>query len=103
MKEETASFIASMMETAVQSGTAQSGAPESVTAAAKTGTAQTGVMEDGEEEVICWYTGFFPAQSPRYVVTVMQEGVTENTGDCAAVFAQIADKTMAFLKEQAGN
>lgn len=103
MKEETASFLASMMETAVQSGTAQSGAPESVTAAAKTGTAQTGVMEDGEEEVICWYTGFFPAQSPRYVVTVMQEGVTENTGDCAAVFAQIADKTMAFLKEQAGN
>ncbi|MCI5729416.1 MAG: penicillin-binding protein 2 [Clostridia bacterium] len=103
MSEETAGQIAAMMKKAVESGTAKNGAPQRTTAAAKTGTAQTGRYQGGEEEVVCWYTGFFPAENPRFALTVMQDGVTENQGACAQVFAEIADGTLSLLSDRAGN
>ena len=58
----------------------------------KTATAQTGVYENGEELLNAWYSGFFPAQSPRYVLTVLFENGTSGTRDCIPIFEQIAEK-----------
>ena len=92
MSENTAALLTSYMVDCVQSGTGMPGKPSSVSAAAKTATAQTGRMEGGVEENICWYTGFFPVNAPRYVVVVMEEGGTSGGKDCGPVFREIAEK-----------
>ena len=80
------------MEKAVEEGTAKAGKPSSVSAGAKTGTAQTGQSTEEGEVVQLWYTGYFPAQAPRYVVTVLRADSTDNGKQGAAVFQTIADQ-----------
>ena len=92
MSENTAALLTSYMVDCVQSGTGMPGKPSAVSAAAKTATAQTGRMEGGVEENICWYTGFFPVNAPRYVVVVMEEGGSSGGKDCGPVFREIAEK-----------
>ena len=58
----------------------------------KTATAQTGVYRGGEEQLGTWYSGFFPAQEPRYVLTVFCEDGTSGAADCIPVFESIALK-----------
>ena len=66
--------------------------PALVTAGGKTATAQTGkYADDGHEILNCWFTGFFPADNPEYVITIMQEDGTYSLKDCGAIFARIAD------------
>ena len=55
----------------------------------KTATAQSGVYENGEEILHTWYSGFFPAQAPQYVLTVLCEEGTSGTEDCIPVFERI--------------
>ncbi|MDE7293829.1 MAG: penicillin-binding protein 2, partial [Oscillospiraceae bacterium] len=66
--------------------------PEFTTGGGKTSTAQTWTYnENGEENMNCWFTGFFPADEPRYAVTIMiEEGVSGNV-TCGPVFKEIAD------------
>ncbi|MDE6593587.1 MAG: penicillin-binding protein 2 [Oscillospiraceae bacterium] len=66
--------------------------PEFTTGGGKTSTAQTWTYnENGEENMNCWFTGFFPADEPRYAVTIMiEEGVSGNI-TCGPVFKEIAD------------
>ena len=92
MSMKTASLLRSFMEKAVEEGTAKAGKPESVSAGAKTGTAQTGQSTEEGEVVQLWYTGYFPAQAPRYVVTVLRADSTDNGKQGAAVFQKVADQ-----------
>lgn len=62
----TAQSLKEMMVAAVQDGTAAPGAIPGVQVAAKTGTAQTG--RGGSHG---WYTGFAPADNPRYAIAVL--------------------------------
>ena len=55
----------------------------------KTATAQTGVFSQGREELNAWYSGFFPATEPRYVLTILCEDGTGGARDCAPVFDRI--------------
>ncbi|MBR5502017.1 MAG: hypothetical protein IKV55_03170, partial [Oscillospiraceae bacterium] len=72
-------------------------------AAAKTGTAQTGQFDAaGQETLVGWYAGWFPAEQPQYVVAVMMEGVTYGSADAGPVFAAIADVLMAQKGEEQG-
>lgn len=66
--------------------------PEFTTGGGKTSTAQTWQYdENGSERMNCWFTGFFPADNPRYAVTVMiEDGVSGNL-TCGPVFREIAD------------
>ncbi|WP_432649756.1 peptidoglycan D,D-transpeptidase FtsI family protein [Huintestinicola sp.] len=66
--------------------------PEFTTGGGKTSTAQTWTYDEyGNEKLNCWFTGFFPADEPRYAVTVMiEEGVSGNI-TCGPVFKSIAD------------
>ena len=58
----------------------------------KTATAQTGVFRGGEEQLCTWFSGFFPAENPQYVLTIFCEDGTSGAADCMPVFGSIADK-----------
>ncbi|MBE6837985.1 MAG: penicillin-binding protein 2 [Ruminococcus sp.] len=89
----TAYELRRFMELAVEEGNSDNGMPDIVTAAGKTSTAQTGRYdENGNEEMVCWFTGYFPAENPEYIVTVLVEnGETGNTS-AAPVFKEIAEE-----------
>ena len=80
------------MVNVVQTGSGTNAKPIKNGAGGKTGSAQTGVYEDDKEIVHAWFSGFFPAESPKYVVVVINEG-KDSGGDYAApVFKEIADR-----------
>lgn len=91
----TVGHMRRMMEAVVTDGTGISAQPAYSTAAGKTGTAETGqVNESGIPVVQSWFTGYFPAEQPRYVVTVLAEDA-QNTGNRATkVFCEISNKLM---------
>ena len=62
--------------------------PGNVSAGGKTATAQTGRFdENGDELEHGWFSGFFPAENPRYVVTVLAENSGFGNDTAAPVFA----------------
>lgn len=90
--EETAATLRTMLEWVVEDGIGKDAAPEYGTAAGKTGTAQTSVFnEAGDELMNYWFTGFYPAESPRYTIVVLQDGTPEPEVSSAAIFAKVCD------------
>ena len=74
ISSEIAAQLKVMLAYAVMSDDSSGAKPELVTAGGKTATAQTGQYdEDGNELEQGWFTGFFPADEPQYVVTVLAE------------------------------
>lgn len=74
----------------------QNALPDNVSAGGKTATAQTGRFdEEGEELEHGWFSGFFPAENPRYVVTVLAENSGFGNDTAAPVFAEIAEEITA--------
>ena len=81
-----------MMVSVVEEGIGGDAEPEEGGAGGKTGTAQTGqYQQDGEELLNYWFTGFWPAEQPRYTITGMQDGTLEPQTSSAAVFARVAN------------
>lgn len=75
----------------------QNALPSNVSAGGKTATAQTGRFdENGEELEHGWFSGFFPAENPRYVVTVLAENSGFGNETAAPVFAEIAEEITAL-------
>ncbi len=91
MKKSTADKLKSFMTDTVYKENSAA-VPEFTTAGGKTSTAQTWTYNKyGNENLNCWFTGFFPADKPEYAVTVMiEEGVSGNY-TCGPVFREIAD------------
>ncbi|MCM1579262.1 MAG: penicillin-binding protein 2 [Ruminococcus sp.] len=91
MKSSTAEKLRSYMVSTLYKENSKA-IPEFTTGGGKTSTAQTWTYNDrGEENMNCWFTGFFPADEPKYAVTVMiEEGVSGNV-TCGPVFKEIAD------------
>ncbi len=89
---QTASALRGMLEQVVISGTGTAAAPAERQAAGKTGTAQTGWKVDGEEVVQSWFAGYYPADDPQYVITVLSENGGANGIPAAPLFAAIADE-----------
>lgn len=74
----TAALLQNFMLASVQEGTSEKYAPAYGRAGAKTATAQTGRFdENGLEKVHSWFAGFYPYDSPQYVIVVFSE---EGTG-----------------------
>ncbi len=74
----------------------QNALPDNVSAGGKTATAQTGRFdEEGEELEHGWFSGFFPAENPRYVVTVLAENSGFGNDTAAPIFAEIAEEITA--------
>ncbi|MGE5397648.1 MAG: peptidoglycan D,D-transpeptidase FtsI family protein, partial [Chitinophagales bacterium] len=58
----------------------------------KTATSQTGHYTSAGEEVLnTWFTGFFPADNPQWVVTVLVEHGQSGGYNAAPVFKEIAE------------
>jgi penicillin-binding protein 2 len=94
---EIAARVREMMVAAVETGTAASARPETGGAGGKTATAQSGRLgPDGTELLQTGFTGFFPAQEPRYAVAVLRENGTSGAGDCGPVFQRIANAMTAL-------
>ena len=92
MSSQTASTLRAMMIGVIESGTGGAASPLSGGAGGKTATAQTGLLaQDGGRVTQAWFTGFFPAESPRYVVTILAEGGDSGSRSAAPVFAAVAN------------
>ena len=90
--ESTAAVLRSMLTSVVEDGIGRQAAPKTGQAGGKTGTAQTGQFnEEGEELLNYWFSGFWPAEEPRYTITVLQDTVLEPETSSAALFARVVD------------
>ncbi|MCR4616210.1 MAG: penicillin-binding protein 2 [Clostridiales bacterium] len=91
VSQKTADKIKQYMISVVENGSGRGGKPENGSAGGKTATAQSGIFSGDREILRTWFSGFFPADDPRYVVTIMKEDGTTGAGDCAPVFRKIAE------------
>ena len=89
--KQTASALRTLLAGVVAEGTGREAAASYGTSAGKTGTAQTGQFSSGVELKNYWFAGFWPAESPRYTIVVLQDVQTEPTSSSAAVFAAVCD------------
>lgn len=100
--KKTAAVLKSLMEEVVTDGSGKSAMPVAGGAGGKTGTAETGWKgQDGKTMVQNWFTGFYPAENPQFIITVLAED-SNRTGESAApVFASICDRIyrMGYLEE----
>lgn len=89
---ETATILRAMMCGVMTDGTGQTAQPKWQVAAGKTGTAETGWYEEGEEVIQSWVVGYYPAEQPRYTVTVLVEN-SEQTGETAGtIFKSLCEE-----------
>lgn len=74
---------------------------ELVNCAGKTSTAQTGRFDtNGREEMNCWFTGYFPSDSPQYAVTILVEGGVSGNISCGGIFKEIAENVCNIKSRQ---
>ncbi|MEJ3405185.1 penicillin-binding protein 2 [Rathayibacter sp. YIM 133350] len=89
---ETAAALTTMMVADVSDGAADNARIDGVEVAGKTGTAENG----DDEPYTLWFTGFAPANDPKYAITVLVEngGGLGQTGYGNLVAAPIAKKVL---------
>ncbi len=92
----TCATINKALTLAVAEGTGTAAKMDHYTAAGKTATAQTGWQKGGKNVLISWFAGYFPADSPRYVIVIMKEDGRSGSADCAPIFKKIADRIAAM-------
>lgn len=91
LSEEHAEKLQQYCIYTVEYGTGQSAMPSEGSAGGKTSSAQTGIMENGVEKLNVYFTGFYPAEDPQYVITVFAEGGVSGGKTCAPVFREICE------------
>ena len=95
---ETAATMTQMMINGVNNGAASNARIDGVEVAGKTGTAENG----STDPYTLWFTGFAPANDPKYAITVLVEngGGLGQTGYGNLLAAPIAQKVLeAVLKK----
>ena len=76
----------------IKNGTGMKAQPSNKDAGGKTASAQTGkISKDGKEILNTYFTGFYPAQNPKYVITVFAKDGDSGSSTCAPVFKEICD------------
>lgn len=88
---DVAKKIKEYMIYTVTSGTGRSAAPDALLAGGKTASAETGWSVGGEEMVQAWFSGFYPAEKPKYAIVVLSEGGNSGAATCGPVFKKICD------------
>lgn len=92
MTSETAKELRKLMISAVYDNKNSNAVSKYTRTGAKTSTAQTGRFdENGEEKCNAWITGFYPASSPEYAITVLVEDGGYGNDSSAPVFSKIVD------------
>ncbi len=75
----------------VENGTGEEAKPSYMKAGGKTASAQTGIIRDGKEKINTYFTGFYPAEDPQYVITVFAEDGASGGKTCGPVFREMCD------------
>lgn len=89
----TAEQLRQMMISAIRDNRESNARSDVIAVGAKTSTAQTGRLDDkGEELCHAWISGFFPADSPKYALTVLVEDGGYGNKSAAPIFIRIAEK-----------
>ena len=97
ISEKTAAAVKeAMLQVTEEGGTGTRAKVEGLSIAGKTATAQTGVFVDGEEQLNAYFSGFFPAENPRYTVVVFCENGGEGSFVAAPIFKELAEGLMAL-------
>lgn len=92
MSQETAGILKEMMIKTVQSGTGASASPKARGAGGKTATAQTGIPKlNGQTVDQAWFSGFYPADDPKWAICVLCEDAASGSVDAAPVFKAFCD------------
>lgn len=92
LSTETAEKLKEMCIYCVSDGTGSSAKPEIGGAGGKTASAQTGKYDQNGKEILnTYFTGFYPSNSPKYVITVFVENGVSGSQSCAPVFKEICD------------
>lgn len=95
---ETAERLKEALKKVVTSGSGKRAASRFVEVAGKTATAQTGRFGADGEIFNAWFSGWFPADEPKYAVTVLKEDGGEGAVSCAPIFRMIAESVTAAGK-----
>lgn len=91
LSNETSDKMKSLLIDCVENGTGKKAKPENNGAGGKTASAQTGRFS-GENEILnTYFTGFYPADNPKYVITVFAFDGESGSKTCAPVFKEICD------------
>jgi peptidoglycan glycosyltransferase len=92
LSPENAATLTSMMVNGVEDGAASNARIDGVAVAGKTGTAENGA----DEPYTLWFTGFAPAEDPKYAITVLVEngGGLGQTGFGNLLAAPIAQQVL---------
>ena len=81
-----------MLTSVVEDGIGRDAQPKNGAAGGKTGTAQTGQYDEAGEELLnYWFSGFYPADTPRYTITILQDGILKPDTSSAAIFARVTE------------
>ncbi len=91
LSESTVKTMRKLLSSVVERGNAESAKSKLVSLAGKTGTAQSGIYDGKREICRTWFSGFFPAKNPHYIVVVMNEDGEGGSVDCAPVFKEICE------------
>ncbi|MBO8138578.1 MAG: penicillin-binding protein 2 [Desulfotomaculum sp.] len=86
----TAAQLKEMLNMVVQEGVGQQAMIKNYGSAGKTGSAEVA----GKETVNAWFSGYAPAQDPRYVATVLVEDGISGGETAAPVFRNIMEKLL---------
>ena len=92
LDDDIALEIKQMCIDCVENGTGRTAKPENSTAGGKTASSQTGKFnEKGKEILNTYFTGFYPADNPEFVITVFAKNGKSGSATCAPVFKDICD------------
>lgn len=91
LSEHTAKTLQEYMHYVVTNGTGSIANYNNKTAG-KTATAQSGIYDNKREILNTWFAGFYPTDSPKYAIIIMQEDGDSGAGDCCPVFRTIVEK-----------
>ncbi len=106
ISESTAARLTTMLRRVVESGTGKAARIPGISIAGKTGTAQK-PRKDGkgysETEFISSFVGFFPAENPRYLISIMLDTDRQNQwggASAAPTFKRIAQRILIADRKQ---
>ncbi len=92
ISSDTAQMLKEICQYCVSDGTGVSASPQTGSAGGKTASAQTGrIGDDGQEILNTYFTGFYPADEPEYVITIFALDGQSGSATCAPVFREICD------------
>ncbi len=106
---DIAKEVSEMLKTVITEGTSDEAMPLFGEAAGKSGTAQTGrfisfeMSDEGSydineqvDETVAWFSGYYPAENPKYTITIMQEGSDALGEEMGEIFSNLCNTLRYF-------